>query len=596
MIEEYMSNSETQPEEEYSLRRYFVPLTPVKIIHFIVIIGIVVFANSLFNPFIFDDIPQIVQNAQVHQISSITSFFAQSFAFPGAHAGDLLHIYFKPILFSTYTFLYSLSGASVFPFHALQLIIHIFNAIFVYLLFKRFIKSNVSFLLSVIFLVHPLNSESVIYIANLQDVLFTFFGLLALLLIPKNNTVFSPIRLSILFLSLLFSILSKETGIVFFLFVWLFVFFFHNKSLLTIIGIELGAFIIALALRYNASFHATPIMSLSLIQHESLLARMLSDPKIIFYYVSHFFLPIHLATGQEWVVKEFTLIDFNLPLLIDTVLFIALIVIGVVVYRKQKKIFSVYLFFTLWFLVGMGMHLQIIPLDVTVADRWFYFPMIGLLGLLGVTFERYITFTKPQIMLFFIVTFLLASTTFVRTAQWQSPLSLYKHDIKYAGNSPVMASYYGALLVDQGDLVEAEKYLTESVTSNPSIGSNLVNLAVLYEHQGKYASAEAIYKQHISQNKSSNYAVLSYQSLTRLALIHENNPTKAKYFAQKGLSLYPSNTLLMQYLAVADYFLGEKKEAESLSKKLYDSSPNTQTQKIYTLIKEDQLTREKLLQ
>ncbi|MGH7204441.1 MAG: hypothetical protein ACREHC_08415, partial [Candidatus Levyibacteriota bacterium] len=58
-------------EEEFSLKNIFVPFTTIKAIHWIVIIGFIVYFNSLSNSFILDDSAQIVANLGVHSVASI---------------------------------------------------------------------------------------------------------------------------------------------------------------------------------------------------------------------------------------------------------------------------------------------------------------------------------------------------------------------------------------------------------------------------------------------------------------------------------------------------------------------------------------------
>ena len=42
-----------------------------------------------------------------------------------------------------------------------------------------------------------------------------------------------------------------------------------------------------------------------------------------------------------------------------------------------------------YFSQKLGLHMQLIPLDLTVADRWFYFTMVGVLGLIGVIIQEF---------------------------------------------------------------------------------------------------------------------------------------------------------------------------------------------------------------
>ena len=55
-------------EQAFSLKNLFVPLTTLKAIHIIVIVGFIVYANMLFNGFVWDDKIYIIFNPQNHNI------------------------------------------------------------------------------------------------------------------------------------------------------------------------------------------------------------------------------------------------------------------------------------------------------------------------------------------------------------------------------------------------------------------------------------------------------------------------------------------------------------------------------------------------
>jgi protein O-mannosyl-transferase len=572
-------------EDEVTFKGLFLPLTTKKAIIFIFLIGLAVFFNSLFNPFQGDDSAQIINNPLITNLNNIPSFFYRGMGYSGISSTfRLLHEFYKPTLFMTYTLIYTFLGNSSLYFHIVQLLFQIANAILVFLIFSRLIKREVAFLLSIIFLVHPINSEAVIYIAAIQEVLFVFFGLSSFLLLLKwQKLLQSNIRLIILGVLLLFSFLSKETGLLFlvmFLFYGI-LFLRHNmKQLIILLG---STSFVYFCLRYVASFSSIMDISLYPIAQGSIIVRLLTIPKIILYYLSKFLFPIHLAIGQGWLVRHADFLNFFLPLFLDVIFFTIIIAVGLFLYKKINKWFKLYLFFVCWFCLGLAMHLQLIPLDATVADRWFYFPIIGSLGMIGILiticYERIrinSLIRKTILLLYFIIFLFLSFLTINRNSQWHSRIELYSHDIKYVGESPMIYSNYGGLLMLNQQFDQAKPYLEKSVSMDPKIGSNINNLAIWYENNKNYSKAKSLYLENIRLNSNlPRYVAVSYGGLARIALLHDDNPQEAKRLSKLGLKQTPMDTQALEFLALSEYKLGNKKEALRLIRQLYKYVPET---------------------
>ena len=103
------------PEKEFSFRNFFVPLSTTKIIHFIIIIGLIVYCNSLFNGFVIDDITYIVNYSLIHSFDILSLLGKNLFNFDSQY---------RPIAAIYFAFLYSLFNTNAFYFHALQLKLH----------------------------------------------------------------------------------------------------------------------------------------------------------------------------------------------------------------------------------------------------------------------------------------------------------------------------------------------------------------------------------------------------------------------------------------------------------------------------------------
>ena len=155
-----MSADEYQ-EEEFSFISLFTSLTTYKAITLIIFVGLVVYFNSLFGEFVWDDIPQVVFSPLVTSLSVIPEIFSIS----------QVNIFYRPFFLSYLTIVNVISHGNVFFFHIFQLGMHIINAILVFLIFRKYFKEIIALVLSLIFLVHPINVEAVSYISAVSDVI-----------------------------------------------------------------------------------------------------------------------------------------------------------------------------------------------------------------------------------------------------------------------------------------------------------------------------------------------------------------------------------------------------------------------------------------
>lgn len=158
---------------EFAIKNYFIPLTSVKAIHIIIILGLLVYFISFFNGFVGDDIGQTIDNPNIQSIQTIPYLFSQG-TFNDQNGQSVN--YYKPIVSVAYAMIYLFTKDNAFGFHLFQVLLHIINAICIFIIFSYFLKKGLALALSLVFLLHPINTETVVYISDLQEVLFVWTG------------------------------------------------------------------------------------------------------------------------------------------------------------------------------------------------------------------------------------------------------------------------------------------------------------------------------------------------------------------------------------------------------------------------------------
>lgn len=572
-----MQNS--QNETEISFKEIFIPFTTKKAIYFIIFTSLVVFFNTLFNGFVWDDNIYIILNPFIHQIDIINAFAPNIFN---------QESYYRPISAIYFSFLYALFKESPFFYHFFQVSIHTVNVILLFILFKSFINKYLAFILALIFLVHPLQVESVSFIASTNIPLFFTFGISALLLSIKNEI--NAKRLTIIFGLLLLSCLTRETGLIFLVLVLLYriIFSKKQKGIFIVFGtvVLLVYFFLrfVIAKAFLAKISIIPIASLSLAE------RVMNMPSIFFYYINNFFFPNKLAINQMWVIKDINFSSFYFPLVIDLAVLSAIALIGAFLLRKSKEKFSIFLFFLIWFFAGTILIMQIFPLDMTVADRWFYFPMAGLLGLIGIAVQEVkINKQKLNIIMICVIVVLLALSvrTIVRNSNWHDAITLYSHDVMIESNFDT-ENNLGAELINVGQYENAIIHLNKSIEFYPN-EINYTNLGYSYQQLGKKDVALKYYKKALTSNSFNvqpphKLQYTTYAFPTEFS-IQQSEFTTAREILYKAVLDYPTNSRLFVYLAYVEYKLGNSDKALAAASQAYKLEPNDITNHVYSKIK-----------
>jgi tetratricopeptide (TPR) repeat protein len=558
------------PEQEFSLKNYFIPFTAIKAVHILVIIGLLLFVFSLFNNFVGDDNTQIIDNPEIQSLQNLPVFYFENRLTSGGQA-RLGGEYYKPFLDTSYAATYALFGPEPFAYHFIQLILFITNACLVFLFLKNFFTIRFSFILSLLFLIHPINSEAALYIADTQDVLFFFFGMCSLLIITKFQDHKALIAASFL---ILLSCLSKETGILFIPTVLLYAFLFKKKSFYSLLGyLFISVFAYSLLRIHALGLFPNPMITAP-IDRLNFGEKMINIPSMFLYYLKTFFYPVALSGSWQWAYTHIDFATFILPFILDLLFLVVICGFAGILQRKNsKKLFTYYIFFLYWFLIGVFFHMQFFPLDQTVADRWFYFPIFGLLGMLGVLLTFYkVNLQHKWISLAVILLFsLLSLRTFIRSFDFRNDFILATHDEQVSKDSYNAEYIISYTYYEEGDLKQAKIHAERSIQLFPYI-TNYTNLGAIESRLGDYKDAKNAYIKAMQYGDDA----LPYENLASLSFVYGSIPQNVGFIKNTALKKFPQDGVLWYDLAILEYINGNKTDAKDAIDKanLYGEGAN----------------------
>lgn len=559
------------------------------LISIISIAGFLIYIKILFNGFVWDDEDQIVNNLVLRNLGNFWYFFTHSTFYTGGAQAGLSGLYYRPFMSVVFSLLWRISGSNAFLFHLFDLLIHLANSIIIFFLIKNLLKhggykfsQTVGFFSSLLFLVHPTNVESVAYISATSELLYTFFLLNALILTLSFVKFGSNSFLKLVGIGtcILLSLFSKESGAISLVLIFLVVIILFRKkrSFLLIIPSTFAAIIYCIFRFVLAHLSAPENTSIMPIASASLYERLLTIPYEISSYFRIIFFPKNLHISQADIVKNMYSADFYIPLIICGIILIC--GLSLLLYIKSKLT----LFFTLWFVLSLGIVVNIIPLDFTIAERWLYVPLIGFLGLFAILISKILenqkTFKTYFVVIFFFIILFFAYRTFYRTFNWESPIILFGHDIKLSKNSAELHTNYGTALYKVGNYKESKKEYEYALALVPDNLWAINNLGSIYAQLGNYEKAKPLFLRSIQI--APTYA--SYENLAQIYVLTQDK--EALHFTIHALKLFPNSARLNQLAALLYLANGDQNKARIMAKKSANIDPSFEnTNPIQELLK-----------
>ena len=547
------------------------------------LLGVLFFSNHLNNPFQFDSVAYIFNNANLKNPETLLSFEFWKKEFL---ARGLLRI---SLALNAY-----LDGFRPFGYHIFNLAFHILNALLLFFVLEKSLRRfgmeavgwgserirSVSFFSAVFFLCHPIQTESVIYIMSRSEVIASTFYLAGFLLFQQllERSSTSHLQYGLYFLSIfLIALVGFSVKQIVATLPSIMILYYlcscpdHSPALQflkkwrwAITGIIAG---VAGFLFYKLLTDETFLIGPS--RPEEMVGRakyMLSQPSVIvFYYLKMLLFPMNLNIDPDIAVVT-SLLSWNFLLPMFCIAFLLLCSLKVF---KTRFVF----FFLCWFFIILSPSSSIVTLHDLAAEHRTYLASAGIFilfacGVAEVTCRW--GETRPLNITLIFCVFALGIMTMKRNAVWQSELSLWQdthqkspHKLRplinlarahsLEGNSEKAIQYYqeslvkgpgvfatnynlGALYLEKGLVTDALRHFQLASRIEPEIPEPFAKLGEISLSQKNFKLADSYFKRAVELNPRSSKV---FKNLGVVNFYHLNRPKQGLAYFTRSLNLDP---------------------------------------------------------
>jgi len=458
---------------------------------------------------------------------------------------------YQPLTIFSYAIDFLIGGPHPATFHTSNIVLHCANTCLLYLLLRKLqLHNSVALVSALLFALHPVQTESVSWVAERKTVLSYFFYLLALLQYVTYINKPSRHRMLVVTFLAMCAILCKATAVaiplsLFAIDTWLqrpvpIIKQLQEKAPLLTMSLTIG--IVALSAQKSGDF-------IRAHNAHTLLHGLIYAGYAYTQYIVRFFAPFALSALYPYPAAPIPLHYFFAACTI------AILYLAYLSYRHKWHVLLGGIFF---FTANIIFVLQLVPFgEAITADRYMYLASIGIIyptvyylyDLLG---QR--SYLKWGIAFSTII--LLLSLTIARNKIWYSDTAFFNALLRTFPNSAVAQSSVGALYMKAGDLAAAEEHLGKAVRIDPLNYKAWHNKGLLHIHQGRPMDAlDAL-------NKSIEISGYPKAYLSR-ALLHQSNGRYQLALADIDhvLSAQPDNARAWLIKGVCMENLGDLKAA-----------------------------------
>ena len=473
----------------------------------LLLLGALIYSNTFFSSFHFDDTPSIVENPAIRNILNLPAIWNS-----------------WPTRFVTYLSLalnYRLGQLNVFSYHLFNFLVHICTAIMVWwfalLTFstpamrgKKIAKHAglIAFFIGLVFMTHPIQTQAVTYIVQRAASLATLFYLACLCLYIKSrllqqqgeNIISSRISYCCSLIVAIMAMFTKEITVTLPLMVLFYEYFFLRIEkkfdwkhpfpfFATMLVVPLTMFFTSSVDFMGMRRSLEPASGISPWQY------LITQFRVMVTYIRLLFIPVNQNLDYDYCISKSLL---ELPVLSSLVILASISTLAFKASSKYKLIsFGIF-----WFFLTLLPESSVIPIKDVIYEHRLYLPMVGFSFFLvsGIyhIFEN--KNLKLAVIVLLVITSCYAILSYKRNFVWENELTLWDDA---AHKSPQKARPYnnrGNAYAQGGNLPQAISDYTMAIGIDRNYADAYYNRGNAYDNQSNFTQAISDYTKAIEIN------------------------------------------------------------------------------------------------
>ncbi|TAL25115.1 MAG: tetratricopeptide repeat protein [Nitrospirae bacterium] len=507
----------------------------------IIVVGFLVYSNTFHVPFQFDDIGNIVGN---YKLRDLSNFWPLSES--------------RWFGYLTFALNYHFGGLNTIGYHIVNLIIHILNAILVYLLVVLTFKTpyfstsyppsppyrkggmgGFALFSALLFVSHPIQTQAVTYIVQRFTSLASMFYLLSLVMYIKFRlTLTLPPRgggmgggaaatrytlYAVSFLSAILAMKTKEIAFTLPFIITLYEFMFFEgkikKRIIYLLPLLLTMLIIPLSLVGTDKPIGDAIGELREVSQEGeeipRWSYLSTQFRVIVTYLRLLFVPINQNLDYDYPIYHSF---FNPEVFLSFLFLLTIFSFAVYLLYAKRYTLSVSRFLSFgifWLFITLSVESSIIPIRDVIFEHRLYLPVIGII-IVFVSATFYILQAMIQsprrslaacYLLLVAAVIVLSIVAYQRNTVWHDAITLWEDVVKKSPNKARGHDNIGNVYADKGWPNRAIQHYQIALMLGPTAETHS-NLGTVYADLG-YLD-DAIRECEIAIRLKPNFAELHY--------------------------------------------------------------------------------------
>jgi len=457
---------------------------------------------------------------------------------------------------------YAISGTEPWSYLLFSLLLHLANTVlvfwFAWLLSDK--KRWVALFTALLFGIHPMHVESVAWISERKDVLYTLFFLLSLIAYWKYLQTNKSTGYWACFLLFVCSLLSKPAAIVLPL-VLLLLDYWKERPFTRRVVLEKIPFFLVSGLFAVITIKLQSVIAMTSLNLYPFWVRLFFASYAIIVYLAWFFVPYPLSAFHPFPLPD----HLGWTIYLSPVFLLVLIFLSWH-FRKNRLV----VFGLLFFLINILLVLQLVPIGFTiVSERYTYVPYIGLAFLVtmivtkNVSAERFIPAAAGAVVVFSAFGFV----SFKRTQVWKDSDSLWTDVINRYPNASLpradraQFNYSRAIMMEPtqaGPLFQRVIDDCTVVINHEAGGRSMYYMrGVAFSSLKQYENALADFNACLSINRADNEALFQRGTLL---VNHYKKYAEALVDFDRAIQISPLGRYYLNR-SICHYKLGELADA-----------------------------------